>query len=104
MYSGSCRFSVRWMSKQTTTIRLDKTLYNTTLREARKAGLSFSGVVHLLLLAFTKGDVGIRVVQYPGKYMKMLEKESAQLSRSYKKSKAKGYTSSAEMLGDILGA
>lgn len=91
------------MSKQTTTIRLDKNLYKTTIREAKKAGLSFNGVVHLLLIAFAKGELEVGVTGYPEKYIRSLEKESAQISQSYKKGKAKGYGSAKKMFDDILG-
>ena len=91
------------MSKHPTTIRLDPVLYKEVLREAKKAGLTFTGVVHLLLRAFTEGTVQVGVMQYPDAYLKTLEKESAELSRQYTKGKAKGYASSKAMFDDILG-
>lgn len=90
------------MSKQPTTIRLDPALYREAMRIARKTGLTFSGVIHLLLRAFVQGTVHIGVIQYPEDYLESLEKESAELSRLYRKGKAKGYASAKELLGDIL--
>jgi hypothetical protein len=91
------------MTKNPTTIRLDPQLYKQTLREAKKVGLTFSGVVHLLLRAFTEGSVHIGVTQYPKGYLETLEKESNELSRLYRQGKVKGYTSAKEMFADILG-
>lgn len=90
------------MSKYPTTIRLDPALYKRVISEAKKAGLNFSSVVHVLLQAFVQGTVSIGVTQYPQGYMETLEKESSELSRLYRKGKAKGYTSSKELFGDIL--
>ncbi|MBU1124189.1 hypothetical protein KJ652_06435 [Patescibacteria group bacterium] len=92
------------MTKQPTTIRLDPRLYKQVLREAKKSGLSFTGIVHLLLQAFVAGEVQVGVTQYPKEYVENLEKESAELSRLYKEGKAKGYTSSKALFNDILGA
>ncbi len=91
------------MSKQPTTVRLDSHLYKQASQEARKAGLTFSSVVHLLLRAFTEGTLQIGVTQYPERYVKELEKESEELSRSYRKGKTKSYASSKELFDDILG-
>ena len=90
------------MSKHPTTIRLDPVLYKGVLREAKKKGMSFSNVVHLLLYAFTEGSIQIGVTQYPQKYMETLEKDSKELSRLYRKGRAKGYGSSKELFDDIL--
>ena len=90
------------MNKQATSIRLDSHLYKEVVREAQKAGLSFSAVVHLLLRAFTEGKVEIGVTQYPKGYLEKLEKESEALSRQVRKGKAKIYNSSKELFDDIL--
>lgn len=92
------------MSKNPTTIRLDPTFYKKVAKEAEKAGLSFSSVVNLLLRAFVQGTVHIGVTQYPEKYMKTIEKESADLSRLYQKGKMKGYSTSKELFNDILSS
>ncbi|MDO8648547.1 MAG: hypothetical protein Q7R81_02070 [Candidatus Peregrinibacteria bacterium] len=91
------------MAKHPTTIRLDSALYKEVLREARKTGLSFSGVVQLLLHAFAEGTIHIGVSQHTEAYVRTLEKESAALSRLYKAGKVKGYTNSKELFRDILG-
>jgi Arc/MetJ family transcription regulator len=91
------------MSKQPTTIRLDQALHREVLREARKAGLSFSSVVHLLLRAFTQGTVQIGVTQYPAAYLTTLGKEADALRRLHRKGKAKGYPSSKALFDDLLG-
>jgi antitoxin component of RelBE/YafQ-DinJ toxin-antitoxin module len=91
------------MSKHPTTIRLDRQLYKKAAQKAEKYGLTFSGVIHMLLQAFNEGSVQIGVTQYPEKYLKTLEKESAALSRLYKKGKVKGYASSKALFNDILG-
>lgn len=90
------------MSKHPTTVRLDPALYKSVISEAKKAGLNFSSVVHLLLRAFVQGTVHIGVSQYPKGYLQTLEQESAELSRLYQKGKLKGYSSSKELFGDIL--
>lgn len=90
------------MSKYPTTIRLDEQLYKRTLREARKSGLSFSGVVHLLLQAFSEGNLHIGVVQYPVRYLESLEREAVNLRRAHRKGKARAYTSSKALFDDIL--
>lgn len=90
------------MPKHPTTIRLDSGLYRKATRQADKAGLTFSGVVHLLLRAFVEGNVQIGVTQYSTKYLEALEKESGELSHQYRKNKANGYSSSQEMFRDIL--
>ncbi len=51
------------IKKQSTSVRLDSHLHALVLKEAKKAGLSFSGVVHLLLQAFVQGDVRVGVIQ-----------------------------------------
>lgn len=90
------------MSKHPTTVRLDPILYKKVITEAERAGLNFSSVVHLLLRAFVQGTVHIGVSQYSEGYVKALEKESQELGRLYKKGKIKGYSSSKELLNDIL--
>lgn len=91
------------MSKRPTTIRLDDQLHKEVQREAKKRGLSFSSVIYLLLNAFIQGKIRIGAYQYPDEYIQQLEKESAELSRLYKKGKVKGYVSSKELFSDILG-
>lgn len=90
------------MSKHPTTVRLDPTLYKKVISEAKKTGLNFSSVVHVLLQAFVQGTVFIGVTQYPQGYLQTLEKESFELSRLYRKGKAKGFSSSKELFDDIL--
>jgi hypothetical protein len=90
------------MAKKPTTIRLDTRLHKEVVRRARKEGLNFSGVVHLLLLAFTQGDLQIGVTQYPKKYIEAIEKESEELSRRYRQGRVKGYGSAKELFDDIL--
>jgi len=90
------------MAKHPTTIRLDPRFRLKVDREAKKAGLTFTTVVHLLLNAFIEGDVHIGVTQYPKGYLQALEKESADLSREYRTGKAKGYRSSKELFDAIL--
>jgi hypothetical protein len=91
------------MSKHPTTIRLDEKLYKQTVREAKKAGLTFSGVVHILLRAFTEGDVDIGVAKYPKKYLEALDKEAKELRRLHRQGKVKSYTSAKALMDDILG-
>lgn len=90
------------MPKQPTTIRLEKRLRQEVLREARKAGLDFSGVVHLLLLAFVRGDVRIGVTSYPPEYLETLGNEADQLRSLQRKGKAKRYTSSKKLFDAIF--
>lgn len=88
--------------KHPTTVRLDPVLYKQVLREAGKAGLNFSSVVHLLLRAFIEGTVEIGV-SYPKKYLTMIEKEAKTLRRAHRAGKAKSYRSSKALFDDILG-
>lgn len=90
------------MPKHPTTIRLDPALYKEVIREARKAGLNFSNVIHLLLLAFVRGTVYIGVNQYPEGYLSTLERESEELGNLYRKRKAKSYASSKALFNAIL--
>ncbi len=90
------------MSKHPTTIRLEQNLYKEVILKAQKAGLSFSGVIHLLLHAFANGTVHIGVTQYPDKYLRTLEKESAEMSYLYKEGKVKGYASAKALFSDTL--
>lgn len=90
------------MSKYPTTIRLDKDLYKKVQRQAEKEGLSFSNVVHLLLHAFTQGEVQIGVTQYPPGYLEKLGEEADELREQYKKGKVKTFASAKEMFDDIL--
>ncbi len=90
------------MTKHPTTIRLDPLLYKKVLHEGRKAGLSFSDIVHLLLRAFVEGTVHIGVTQYPKGYLETLEKEADQLRTLRKRGKAKEYGSAKELFDDIL--
>lgn len=90
------------MPKHPTTIRLDAALYKEALHETRKTGLSFSDVIHLLLRAFVQGVVHIGVSQYPEGYVRSLEKESAELSRLYRKGKVKSYVTGKELFDDML--
>lgn len=90
------------MQKHPTTVRLDPALYKKVISEAKKTGLNFSNVVHVLLQAFVQGTVSIGVSQYPRGYMKTLEKESSELSRLYRKGRSKGYSSSRELFDAIL--
>lgn len=91
------------MPKRPTTIRLDASLYTEALHASKKTGISFSDVVHLLLQAFVQGAVHIGVSQYPEGYVRSLEKESAELSRLYRKGKVKGYTTGKRLFDDMLG-
>ena len=90
------------MVKQPTTIRLEKGLRDDVLREARKAGLDFSGIVHLLLLAFVRGDVHVGVLPYPKGYLETLGREAEELRSQHRKGKTKRYTSSKELFDAIL--
>ena len=90
------------MPKHPTTIRLDPALYKEVIREARKVGLNFSNVVHLLLLAFIQGTVYIGVNQYPEEYLRTIERESEELGHLYRKKKVNGYTSSKSLFDAIL--
>ncbi|TSC57772.1 MAG: hypothetical protein Greene041619_937 [Candidatus Peregrinibacteria bacterium Greene0416_19] len=91
------------MSKQPTTIRLEPAFYKQVLREAKKTGLSFSDIVHLLLRAFTEGAVQIGVTQYPKGYLEMIGREAEELRRFHRKGKVKKYASAKEAFDDILG-
>jgi len=90
------------VSKIPTTIRLDDHLRKKVLREARKAGLNFSGVVHLLLCAFVHGTVQVGVTQYPKGYLDTLEREAASLRHLHRKGKTRRYVSSKALFDDIL--
>ena len=91
------------MTKNVTTIRLDSGLRKALLREAKRAGLSFSDVVQLLLRISIEGGMHIGVTQYPKGYIEKLEKEADALRMAHRKGKAKGYSSGKEMMDDILG-
>ena len=84
-------------TKHPTTIRLDMNLYKDVKQQARKVGMSFSSVVHMLLLAFTDGSVKIGVSQYPKGYLEALTRESDELSLLARKGKVKGFSSSKKM-------
>ena len=90
------------VSKQPTTMRIDPRLHGEALREARKAGLTFSGIVHLLLSAFVDGTVHVGVTQYPTEYLAALGKEADQLRRLHRSGKAKSYSSAKKLFDDIL--
>ena len=90
------------ITKQSTSIRLDSHLHTLVMREAKKSGLSFSGVVHLLLQAFVQGNVRVGVFQHSDSSLRNLEKESQELSDLYRKKKMKGYSSAKELFHDIL--
>ncbi|MEI8230763.1 MAG: hypothetical protein WCG83_06550 [Candidatus Peregrinibacteria bacterium] len=90
------------MSKAPTTIRLDEQLRKSVTREARKVGLNFTGVVHLLLHAFVQGTVHVGATHYPHAYLETLGKEADALRRLHRKGKIKEYTSSRAMFDDIL--
>ena len=91
------------MPKRPPTIRLDPLLYKKVLREGKKAGLSFSNIVQLLLGEFAAGSLRIGVTRYPQGYLRKLEREAEELQRLYRAGKVKGYTSAKEMFRDILG-
>lgn len=90
------------MVKQTTTIRLEPRFRKAILREAKKAGLNFSGIVYLLLRAFLDGTVHIGVTQYPQGYIEKLNKDADALDRAYRKGKVRSYGSGKELFDDIL--
>ena len=90
------------VSKQPTTVRIDRRLHEEALREARKTGLTFSGIIHLLLSAYVDGTVNVGVTQYPAEYLHSLQKESAALSGRYRKGTVKGYASPKAMFDDSL--
>ena len=90
------------MSKRSTTIRLEPTLQKGVLREAKKAGLTFSGVVHFLLQAFVDGDVHIGVTQLPKAYLRKISKEADALRLANRKGETKRFASSKELFDDIL--
>lgn len=91
------------MAKDVTTIRIDSALRKAILREAKKAGLSFSDIVQLLLRMFIDQKMHVGVTQYPKGYIEKLEKEADALHKAYLKGKVKGYSSGKEMIDDILG-
>lgn len=90
------------MPKHPTTLRLDDRLYKEATKKAEKAGLTFTGVVHLLLMAFTEGTVKVGVTQYPKEYLAAIVKEADALRASHRKGKAKKYASSKALFDDIL--
>ena len=90
------------MAKHPTTVRLDSHLQKQVMKAADKAGLTFSGVVHLLLVAFTEGTVKIGVTQYAPSYIKTLEHEGDELRRDHRKGRVKSYASSKALFDDIL--
>ncbi len=90
------------MPKHPTTIRLDPRLRQEVDREAKKAGLTFTTVVHLLLRAFIDGNVQIGVTALPKSYVERLEKEAEALRQLHRKGNAKTYTSSKKLFDDIL--
>lgn len=90
------------MTKQSTSIRLESDLYKVVLKEAKKAGLSFSDVVHMLLRAYAEGNVHIGVTQYPPGYLEALGKEAEELRRLHRAGKVKSYASAKELFDDIL--
>src|SRR4051812_43420540 len=90
------------MSKLTTTVRLDPRLRKAVLKEAEKAGLSFSAILNLLLHAYAEGAIQVGVTQYPKAYLDQLGKEAEELSRLHKQGKVKGYTSAKALFDDIL--
>ncbi len=91
------------MAKDVTTIRLQPQLRRAILREAKKAGLSFSDIVQLLLRAFVDGTVQIGVMQYPQHYIDTLDKEVIALRKANRAGKVKRYKSAKEAFDDILG-
>lgn len=90
------------MPREITTIRLQPALRKAILREAKKAGLTFSDVVQLLLRAFVDGTVQIGVTQYPPKYLETISKEARALRKAHRAGKVKGYSTAKEMFDDIL--
>lgn len=91
------------MAKRPTTIRIDEDLYAKVLRAARKAGLSVTDILHLLLRGYVEGNVHVGVTQYPKHFIRALERESEELSRLYRTGKIKSYKGGGEFLDDILG-
>lgn len=91
------------MAKRPTTIRLDDRLRKSAQREAEKIGLTLSGAIHLLLEAFSKGEMEIGVTQYPKGYVEKLHKEMDEMERLQRMGKLKGYGSAKELFDDILG-
>ncbi len=85
-----------------TTIRLDPVLYKKVVREAKKKGLNFSNVVHLLLHAFVDESISIGVTHYPPAYIKAVEKEADALRRKNRSGTAKRYSGTKELFDDIL--
>lgn len=90
------------MVKQTTTIRLEPRFRKEILREAKKAGLSFSSIVQLLLQAFLDGTVHIGVTQHSERYIENIGKEADALRRANRQGKVRRYSSSKELFNDIL--
>ena len=90
------------MAKDVTTIRLDSALRKAILREAKKAGLSFSDIAQLLFRAFVDGTVQIGVTQYPKGYIEKLHKEADALDRAFRKGKVRSYSYGKELFDDIL--
>ena len=90
------------MPKDITTIRLQPALRKAILREAKKAGLSFSDIVQLLLRAFVDGTVQIGVTQYPKGYIEKLDREAAALRKAHRAGKVRSYGSAKELFDDIL--
>ncbi len=90
------------MAKRPTTIRLDDRVRKSAQREAEKMGLTLSGAIHLLLEAFSKGEMEIGVTQYPKRYLEKIHKELDDMERLRKLGKLKSYASGQEMMDDIL--
>lgn len=91
------------MAKRPTTVRLDDQLHKKVQREAKKMGMTMSGVIHHLLVAFASGEVEIGVTQYPKGYLEQLEKEADELRELRRQGKVKGYRSAKELFDDMLG-
>lgn len=90
------------MPKDVTTIRLQPALRKAVFREMKKSGMSFSGIVQLLLRALVDGTVQIGVTQYPKGYIEKLHKEADALDKAYSKGEVRSYGSGKELLDDIL--
>ncbi len=91
------------MTKHLTTIRLDERLKKGVQKKAKKYGLTFSDIVHLLLDAFVTGEVEVGVTKYPIKYLKQINKEIDEMDRLRRAGKLKSYASAKEMFKAILG-
>jgi len=89
------------MAKQSTTVRLDEKLRKQVMREARRTGLNFSGLLHLLLGAYAHGEIQIGVTQYPQGYLEALAKEAGELRRLQRAGKTKRYGSSGELFDEL---